>query len=72
MSISHGDCDWNSVGGSMVALVHTGTANNAGSSQVATFGTSTMVAIFMSDEDLSPHWTQGAGVKSLVSTDGIN
>jgi hypothetical protein len=53
--------------------IPTGTANNAGSPQVATLGTSTMVAIFMTDEDLSPHnWTQGAGVKSLVSTDGVN
>jgi BNR repeat-like domain len=60
-------------GNRLVVYVPTGTNNNAGSPQVATLGGNVLVAIFMTDEDLSPHnWFQGAGVKSLVSTDGVN
>ncbi|KAG2188167.1 hypothetical protein INT44_000918 [Umbelopsis vinacea] len=60
-------------GNRSVVYVPTGTNNNAGSPQVATLGGNVLVAIFMTDEDLSPHkWITGAGVKSLVSTDGVN
>jgi hypothetical protein len=60
-------------GNRATVYVPTGTNNNAGSPQVATLGGNVMVAIFMTDEDTSPHnWIQGAGVKALTTSDGVN